>query len=444
MRASTSSAQRRDELEQELAEARQDHFIRCVDHPGGVWAGFSGGPARQADHPDTSVRLASLQQVLRTLSTVPHDFTPHPKLTRLLATRQEMANGGHPLDWGAAEALALGTLVADGTRIRLSGQDVQRGTFSHRHAVMSDYENGQAFTPLTQLTENAELVQILNSPLSEAGVLGFEYGYSLDCPEGLVIWEAQFGDFCNAAQVIIDQFIASAEDKWERLNGLVMLLPHGFEGQGPEHSSARLERFLMLAADDNLQIVQPSTPAQMFHLLRRQSLRRWKKPLIVMTPKSLLRHPECTSTLEDLAQGRFELVLGDPDDEHPEEVRRILLCSGKVYYDLLERRDDLDRDDVALLRIEQFFPIPEAELRAALDVYPHAAEVVWIQEEPENMGAWRFLHCHFGSRLFDRLPMTVISRHASASPATGSAHSHRLEQAAILNRAFAVPSGAPA
>ncbi len=291
--------------------------------------------------------------------------------------------------------------------------------------------------PLHNLTSKPEQVQIINSTLSEAGVLGFEYGYSLDCPEGLTLWEAQFGDFVNAAQVIIDQFIASAEDKWGRLNALVMLLPHGFEGQGPEHSSARLERFLMLGAEDNLQITQPSTPAQLFHLLRRQSLRRWKKPLIVMTPKSLLRHPECTSTLDKLTGGRFHLVVDDPDSEHADEVTRLLLCSGKIYYELLERRDELDRDDIAIVRIEQFYPLPTRALAEVLSRYRNARTVEWVQEEPENMGAWRFLRCHYGDRLFDRLPMTVIARPASASPATGSAHSHRLEQRALLDKAFA-------
>ncbi|MBX3437340.1 MAG: 2-oxoglutarate dehydrogenase E1 component, partial [Planctomycetaceae bacterium] len=278
---------RRDKLEQELAEARRDDFIRCLPQLSGVWAGFKGGGVLATETVRTPVDTDTLSRVLHAQTEVPGDFSVHPKLARLLDARREMAAGKRPLDWGAAEALAFGTLVADGTHLRLSGQDVCRGTFSHRHAVLYDYDDGHPFVPLRNLTESPHLVQIYNSPLSEAGVLGFEYGYSLDRPEGLIIWEAQFGDFVNAAQVIVDQFIASAEDKWERLSGLVMLLPHGFEGQGPEHSSARLERFLMLSAENNMQVVQPSTPAQIFHLLRRQVLRQWKKPLIVMSPKSL-------------------------------------------------------------------------------------------------------------------------------------------------------------
>ncbi len=270
-----------------------------------------------------------------------------------------MADGKHPLDWSAAEALALATLATEGVRIRLTGQDTARGTFSQRHAILYDQQDGHPFVPLQHLAPEQAPVEIYNSPLCETGALGFEYGYSLDCPDGLVIWEAQFGDFVNAAQVIIDQFITSAEDKWRRLSGLVLLLPHGFEGMGPEHSSARLERFLALAAEDNIQIVQPTTPAQYFHLLRRQAIRKWRKPLIVFTPKSLLRHPKVVSTLEDCARGNFQRVL--PDNLKPQTVKRILLCTGKIFYELAAHREENKRDDVAIIRLEQLYPL-RAEL----------------------------------------------------------------------------------
>jgi 2-oxoglutarate dehydrogenase E1 component len=426
---------RRDELEAELAEARRDDFIRCVDKLGGVWSGFSGGPLSNADEPATSVSADKLGRLLRDLTQVPDNFQVHPKLQRLLETRREMAAGDKPLDWGAAETVAFGSLVADGVRLRMTGQDVCRGTFSHRHAVLYDYETGSPFSLLTNVTDNPKLVQIYNSPLSETGVLGFEYGYSLDCPEGLVIWEAQFGDFVNAGQVIIDQFIASAEDKWDRLSGLVMLLPHGFEGQGPEHSSARLERFLMIAADDNMQIVVPSTPAQYFHLLRRQTLRRWKKPLVVMSPKSLLRLPACTSHLDELASGGFQRVIDDPQVADPQQISRILLTSGKCYYDLTSYRQEHGHSDVAIIRVEELYPLPEEPLRQTLERYPAGVPLRWVQEEPENMGAWRFLYARLGGELAGRA-LSRVSRVASASPATGSQHSHRIEQRQLMERAF--------
>jgi 2-oxoglutarate dehydrogenase E1 component len=278
---------------------------------------------------------------------------------------------------------------------------------------------------------------MFNSPLSEAGVLGFEYGYSLDIPEGLTIWEAQFGDFVNAAQVIIDQFISSAEDKWDRLSGLVMLLPHGYEGQGPEHSSARLERFLAAGADDNMQICQPSTPAQYFHLLRRQVKRKWKKPLVVMTPKSLLRLPACVSPIDDFSSGSFQSVIGDPVAEaNAGDVKRVLLCSGRVYFDLLEARTKAQRTDIAIIRIEEFYPLPEEALKQALAPYKDGISAIWVQDEPENMGAWRFLRVMLGEKLLKRFPFYYVSRSPSPSPAVGSARMHRDEQAEILSRAF--------
>src|SRR5207248_2859933 len=295
--------------------------------------------------------------LLEAQTKLPPDFHPHPKIKRWLETRAQMAAGKQPLDWSAAEALAFSSLVSQGIRVRLSGQDTERGTFSQRHAVLHDYQDGHTYAPLQHLASDQAPVEIFNSPLSETGVLGFEYGYSLDYPDGLIGWEAQYGDFWNAAQPIVDQFIASAEQKWQRLSGLVLLLPHGFEGQGPEHSSARLERFLSLASEDNLQVVYPTTPAQYFHVLRRQVLRRWRKPLVVMTPKSLLRHPQAVSSLDALAQGTFQRVLPDSPAEAGKAISRVLFCAGKVYYDLDKYRRDMNHPDVAILRLEQLYPI---------------------------------------------------------------------------------------
>ncbi len=428
--------ERRQRLEAELQEARKESFIRCHEHWGGVWTSHFGGPAEHADRPPTAVPERALAEILNSLTDIPDDFTPHPKIERLFEARREMAAGNRPLDWGACELLGFGSILSDGRPLRMSGQDVRRGTFSHRHAVVFDYNDGSAFNTLKNIAPERGQVNLYNSPLSEAGVMGFEYGYSLDCPEGLVIWEAQFGDFCNAAQVIIDQFLASAEDKWSRLSSIVLLLPHGFEGQGPEHSSARLERFLMLSAEDNIQIAQPSTPAQYFHLLRRQVLRNWKKPLIVMTPKSLLRHPECVSTLADCATGGFAPVLGDDADRSSDSVRKVLLCSGKLYYQLAERRKATEAHDIAIVRLEEFYPLPRKALEDALSVYPQETPVVWVQDEPENMGAWQFLKVRFGDRMLGRFPFSHVSRPESSSPATGSHRSHQVEQEALLGKAF--------
>jgi len=347
-----------------------------------------------------------------------------------------MARGEKPLNWGAAEALALATLSLEGYRVRLHGQDVERGTFSHRHAVLHDIETGKTYMPLANLSPDQAPIEIYNSCLCESGVLGYEYGYSLDTPDGLICWEAQFGDFANVAQVIIDQFIVSAEDKWNRLSGLVMLLPHGFEGNGPEHSSARLERFLAMAAEDNIQVVNPTTPAQIFHLLRRQVLRKWRKPLIVMTPKLLLRLPAASSTLEDLATGTFQRVIPDDPAIVPSEVKRILLCSGKIYFELAERRAETGRKDIAILRLEELYPLPDEQLKKYLAAYPAGTPVTFVQEDPENMGAWRFLRVMWGETLYGRHPFDGLCRPASASPATGSHKSHEIEQDAILTKAI--------
>jgi 2-oxoglutarate dehydrogenase E1 component len=432
-------ARRRHEaLERELSQAQNEAFLPPAEKARGVWSRghYTGGPEKEAEETRTGVEPKRLAEWLLKQTELPATFHPHPKIKKFLESRRLMAAGAEPLDWAAAEALAFASLSAEGFRVRLSGQDSARGTFSQRHAILYDYDTGDPYVPLRHLGGRQAPVDIINSPLSEAAVLGFDYGYSLDCPDGLICWEAQFGDFVNAAQVIIDQFIASAEDKWNRLSGLVLLLPHGFEGQGPEHSSARLERFLNLGAEDNLQVVNPSTPAQYFHCLRRQVVRPWRKPLIVMTPKSLLRDPRAVSTLADCGQGTFQRVLPDAGTQ-PEKVRRILLCSGKIYFELLQQREALKRDDVALLRLEQLYPFPDLLLQSALEPYAAGTPAVWVQEEPENMGAWRFLRVHFGEMLYGKFPFAGIRRPASPSPATGSARIHKRDQKFLIAQAFA-------
>jgi 2-oxoglutarate dehydrogenase E1 component len=366
---------------------------------------------------------------------VPEGFKIHPKLEKLFENRLEMAADRRPLDWSAGEALAFATLATEGAPIRMTGQDCERGTFSHRHAMLHDHLTGRRHMPLQHLAPDQAPVLIANSPLTETAVLGFEYGYSLACPDGLIMWEAQFGDFVNVCQVIIDQFISAAEDKWRSLSGLTLLLPHGYEGMGPEHSSARIERFLSLAAEDNFQVCMPSTPAQMFHLLRRQVRRPWRKPLIVMTPKSLLRHPDVVSPLDELTTGRFQRIIPDATGR-VRGIKRILLCAGKIYYDLEAERREQKRDDIAIIRVEQLYPLHPSDLNAVLEKYETDTPVLWVQEEPENMGAWRRMKGKFGERLFGRFPFTVASRPASASPAIGSAHGHKNEQKAIISVAF--------
>jgi 2-oxoglutarate dehydrogenase E1 component len=411
----------------------QDNALR------GVWHGYAGGPDSATPDVDTSVEPRLVISLLEGLARIPEGFRVHPKLGSLLERRLDMAHGKVGLDWATAEALAFASLtvplgLTGNRRVRLSGQDTERGTFSQRHAVLHDCETGARYPLLQNLVRNQRPLEIFNSPLSEAGVLAFEYGYSLDCPEGLILWEAQFGDFWNAAQVVVDQFISSAEDKWRRLSGIVLLLPHGFEGSGPEHSSARLERFLSLAAEDNIQVVYPTTPAQYFHVLRRQVLRPWRKPLIVLTPKSFLRHPQMTSPISDFAQGWFKPVIGDT--ENPKDVRKIVLCSGKSYFHLQDARHKLGRQDVAIIRIEQLYPLRLDDLMHTLISYWNGTPAVWVQEEPENMGAWPYLHNRFRERLFSRFPFSVISRPASASPATGSASSHKREQERLIAEVF--------
>lgn len=427
---------RRETLQQELDLAHEDDFELPREKANQAWSGFHGGDLCTAENVDTGVPKDQLSALLEKLTEVPEGFTLHPKLERFMAGRRKMAADKQPLDWGAAEALAFATLSVEGHPVRLSGQDCERGTFSHRHSVLHDYQTDNTYMPLGNLTPNQAPIEIYNSTLSETAVLGFEYGYSLDRPTGLVLWEAQFGDFVNAAQVIIDQFIVSAEDKWGRLSGLVMLLPHGFEGMGPEHSSARLERFLMLAAEDNIQIVNPTTPAQYFHCLRRQIKRQWRKPLIIMTPKSGLRHKKAVSTLDEFTEGSFQPMLADPAVD-ADKVERVLVCSGKIAYELEERREQTGREDIAILRLEQLYPQADDLWANALAPYRAGTPVVWVQEEPDNMGAWRFLRYNLGYSLVDgRHPFYGITREASASPATGSAGSHRMEQQELIDLAF--------
>ncbi len=401
------------------------------------WRRYCGGPDRAVADVPTGVPRERLAELLHRTTAAPDHLEVHPKLRRLLQQRGEMAEGKRALDWGGGEVLALASLVVEGKRIRLSGQDSGRGTFNHRHAVLHDQRDGHTWLPLAELEPGQAPFDVWDSPLSEAAVLGFDYGYSLEVPDGLTLWEAQFGDFANGAQVIIDQFLVAAEDKWNQLSGLVLLLPHGMEGQGPEHSSARIERFLNLASEDNIQVVYPTTPAQLFHLLRRQVHRPIRKPLVIMTPKSLLRHPEAVSSLDELAGGGFQKVIADVDGPPLATARRVLLCSGKVYYDLVRYRRTQAIDDVAILRVEQLYPLADVELRAALADCPDETDVRWAQEEPVNMGAWVFMRFRMGGRLFGRLPFRHISRPESASPATGSHSAHDIEQAQLVEAAFA-------
>ena len=389
------------------------------------WAAYRSGAA---DPVDTSVPRAELAQLLRALNRVPDGYQVHPKLLRLFKLREEQAAGERPLDWAAGELLAYATLVTHGCRVRLSGQDAKRGTFSHRHAVLFDFQNGAEYCPLARLAPDQAPFEAYNSLLSEAAVLGFEYGYSLDYPDALVIWEAQFGDFANGAQVHIDNFLVSGQAKWNRYSGLVLMLPHGYEGQGPEHSSARIERFLQLSAQGNIQCVSCTTPAQIFHVLRRQMLRKVRVPLVLFTPKSLLRHPGAVSSLADLATGAFQPVIGDGEGRG-----RVVLCSGKVYYDLVAARETRGATtDIALVRVEEVYPFPLARIREELARHP-GAEVVWCQEEPRNMGPWPFVALELAEA---ELRVRYAGRVASASTATGFARRHQREQAALVAEAL--------
>ena len=399
------------------------------------WDGFTGGRWSPERELDTGVAQEELTRLGRKLCEYPADFHIHPKVAALLQQRQEMALGKRRIDYGMAEALAFASLVTSGVPIRMSGQDTRRGTFNHRHSCLIDVEDESEYMPLQHLSPGQAFVEIHNSELSEAAVLGFEYGFSRDYPEALTLWEAQFGDFANAAQIVIDQFISAGEEKWGLLSGLVLLLPHGYEGQGPEHSSARMERYLQLCARHNMQVCQPSSAAQFFHLLRRQALRKWRKPLICFTPKSMLRHPDAASDLAAFSSPRFKAVVGDTQVD-PAEVRHILLCSGKVGHDLQAERKRLNHTSTAILLLDQLYPFPEQDILEALAPYKNAQELVWVQEEPANMGAHSFVRPRLRRLAGQSLPVLSIKRQAAASPATGSSKAHQMEQRTLVSLAF--------
>ncbi|HUH88357.1 MAG TPA: 2-oxoglutarate dehydrogenase E1 component [Pusillimonas sp.] len=398
--------------------------------------------AKWTDHADTGVALAELTRIGEKLTTVPEGFTVHPLVSKLLNDRLKMARGEQPLDWGMGEHLAFATLVASGYTIRITGQDSGRGTFTHRHAVLHDQKrdrwNDGTYIPLQNVSDKQAPFTVIDSVLSEEAVLGFEYGYATAEPNTLTIWEAQFGDFVNGAQVVIDQFISSGEAKWGRQCGLTLMLPHGYEGQGPEHSSARIERFLQLCADNNMQVVQPTNGAQIFHVLRRQMIRPFRKPLVIFTPKSLLRNKDATSPLSDLAEGQFQLVIGERDDAiNAEDVKRVLVCSGKVYYDLVHARTDAGRSDVAILRVEQLYPFAHKAFQAELQKYPNAKEIVWVQDEPQNQGPWFYIQHHLYENMAEGQRLGYAGRSASASPAVGYLAKHQEQQRALLEQAMA-------
>jgi 2-oxoglutarate dehydrogenase E1 component len=397
------------------------------------WSAYKRGRYKREHEVDTGLTAELLGEVSAILSSYPADFHIHPKVKKLLEQRAEMGAGKRAVDYGYAELLAFGTLLREGTPVRLSGQDSRRGTFNQRHSVLIDTENEAEYVALEHISANQPFVEILNSTLSEAGVLGFEYGFSRDYPEALVMWEAQFGDFANGAQVIIDQFISAAEDKWDLPSGVVLLLPHGFEGQGPEHSSARLERFLQLAGEHNIQICQPSNASQYFHLLRRQARRAWRKPLVVMTPKSMLRNPEAASPLADLTRPQFLTVVPDSEVEHGE---RVLICSGKIGHELRAERRRRNDHSTAILFLEQLYPFPDEDIAA--EFAKHSGEIVWVQEEPANMGALFFVLPRLRRLAGEHRALRSVKRSASASPATGSAKAHELEQKTLITLAFSI------
>jgi 2-oxoglutarate dehydrogenase E1 component len=427
--------ERIDRYSEAYKEIQDEPLEKDVSSGEGVWADYRGGDIDEEIDVDTTVETSRLKELGRQLATPPEDFKLHRTLGRLFRFRQEMADGERPLDWGMGEALAFATLLTEGYPVRMSGQDSVRGTFSHRHAAIHDSETGEEYWPHRNLSDDQGTFEIYNSMLSEAGVLGFEFGHSLDTPDGLTMWEAQFGDFANGAQVIIDQFINSSEDKWQRLSGLVMLLPHAYEGQGPEHSSARLERYLQMCAEDNMFVCNLTTPGQYFHVLRRQMLSPFRKPLIIMTPKSLLRHKDAVSELEQLSDGGFNRVIPEVRDD-VDDARKVLICSGKVYYDLVQHARDNDIDDVAIIRLEQIYPLDGEALKDAVSQFSGASELAWVQEEPKNMGAWPFMYPRLRELFEGDFEPQYIGRVSSASPATGSPASHEYEQDKLIGEAF--------
>ncbi len=429
----------RAEYEIEQTKAQQVKKIPHLRQLPDYWSAFHRGKFRPEYEVETGLSAEKIGELADSLVRVPQGFHVHPKIVKLLEQRAEMGHGKRAFDYGAAEAIAFASLLEAGTPLRLTGQDSQRGTFNQRHAVLVDTESEETYVPLANLAPGQPFCEIFNSPLSEAGCLGFEYGFSRDYPEALVLWEAQFGDFVNGAQVIIDQFISAGEDKWDLPSGVVLLLPHGFEGQGPEHSSARMERFLQLAAEENIQICQPSNAAQYFHMLRRQALRPWRKPLVVFTPKSMLRHPEASSKLEAFALPQFQPVV--PDHEVT-DAKHILIASGKVGHELKAERRKRKDSSTAILFLDQLYPLPRPELVAAISAHRNAREVVWVQEEPRNMGPFFYVMPRLAQLVQDLdLSLRSVKRSSSASPATGSAKAHELEQKTLLSLAFTTTSG---
>lgn len=427
------------DLDKEL-EAAKTFKQEKADWFEGTWSGFRRYSKSHAhDEKTTGISEKMLKELGSKLTKTPKEFNPHKTIAKNLELRKEAIEAGKSIDWATGEALAFASLLLEGIKVRLSGQDCGRGTFSHRHSVLADQQNGNEYIPLNNLSESQAKFEVIDSLLSEYGVLGFEYGYSTAGPNTLTLWEGQFGDFANTAQVIVDQFISSAEEKWLRISGLVMLLPHGYEGQGPEHSSARLERYLQLCARDNMQVVNCTTPANYFHALRRQIHRDYRKPLIVMTPKSLLRHKLAISELKEFATGtKFQPVLPDAT-AHAEKVKKIIMCSGKIYYDLLDTKEAAGKKDIALIRVEQYYPFPEEELLKELKKYKHAAQIIWCQEEPKNMGAWSFMKPRL-KEMLEALKMSdkleYVGRTESASTAAGYLKVHNVEQAALIKEAI--------
>ncbi|EKZ99648.1 2-oxoglutarate dehydrogenase E1 component [Cupriavidus metallidurans] len=397
------------------------------------------------DAADTAVPMTELKRLAERITTIPEHFKLHPLVEKVVKDRSNMGRGEQMLDWGMGEHLAFASLVASGYPVRITGQDAGRGTFTHRHAVLHDQARERwdagSYVPLQNVSENQAPFTVIDSVLSEEAVLGFEYGYSTAEPNALVIWEAQFGDFVNGAQVVIDQFISSGEVKWGRASGLTMMLPHGYEGQGPEHSSARIERFLQLCADHNIQVVQPTTPAQIFHLLRRQMIRLFRKPLVIMTPKSLLRSKDAVSPLSDLAKGHFETVIPDHEELNASKVKRVIMCSGKVYYDLVNTRRERGATDTAIIRMEQLYPFPHKAVAAELKKYPGATEILWCQDEPQNQGAWFFVQHYIMENMTEGQKLGYAGRPASASPAVGYYAKHNEQQKALLDAAFSKLKG---
>ncbi|MBS1271224.1 MAG: 2-oxoglutarate dehydrogenase E1 component [Candidatus Marinimicrobia bacterium] len=430
-----------EEMEEEFRQMLEEHLSEAKED-GEATSPFEDEPLSACEDirrpqpkdlttsPETGVDEERLLSLGKKIFTVPEDMDLFRKIERLYSSAKERLTEKKILDWALAEQLAYASLLTDGVPVRLTGQDSERGTFSHRHAVLLSRDAEERYVPPDNLSGDQARFHVYNSPLSEYGVMGFEYGYSCATPEGLTIWEAQFGDFFNGAQIIVDQYISASETKWNRTNGLVLYLPHGYEGQGPEHSSARIERFLSLSANNNWQIVNPTTPANLFHMLRRHMAYDFRIPLIVFTPKSLLRHPKCVSPLSNLTRGSFQEVIDDSNAD-PKKVETVLLCSGKVYYDLLEHQEEEEQDDVAIVRVEQLYPLPEKQLNHIFEKYESAKRYVWVQEEPENMGAWSYL-----CRKFDLVDLHLVARRKSPSPATGFHKQHEQEQQSLLNRAF--------